>query len=127
MSQLLQLDTVEAPVALLNAAVDLLDLLADHPDPPAPVRAHLTDGVVAGRRQHGAHPYRSTASVTAASALPAPAKAPPGDGGEGASPQTQGMDGATVSHGDVAQVEVTAARWTKLPSAVSSSIRLLVV
>ncbi|RKE05051.1 hypothetical protein [Streptomyces sp. TLI_171] len=34
-AQLLQLDTVEVPVAVVNAAVDLFGLLADHPDPQA--------------------------------------------------------------------------------------------
>ncbi|MFI1522860.1 hypothetical protein [Kitasatospora cineracea] len=34
-AQLLQLDAVEVPVAVVNAAVELLDLLAGHPDPQA--------------------------------------------------------------------------------------------
>ncbi|MGW4805863.1 hypothetical protein [Kitasatospora sp. NPDC004272] len=34
-AQLLQLDAVEVPVAVVNAAVDLFGLLADHPDPQA--------------------------------------------------------------------------------------------
>ncbi|MFE2352492.1 hypothetical protein [Kitasatospora cineracea] len=34
-AQLLQLDAVEVPVAVVNAAVELLGLLAGHPDPQA--------------------------------------------------------------------------------------------